>query len=156
MNIQIFGTKKSFDTKKAQRYFKERRIKFQFIDLKEKEMSKGELQSVMRAVGGIDVVIDPGAKDQDAVALITYLAESQKFDKLLENQQVLREPIVRNGAKATVGYCPDVWRPVGASAREWFCQIQKKCDRRPLLGAPFCRMGMRKRKNERPCDAWLG
>ena len=46
MNIQIFGTKKSFDTKKAQRYFKERRISFQFIDLKEKGMSKGELQSV--------------------------------------------------------------------------------------------------------------
>ena len=110
MNIQIFGTKKSFDTKKAQRYFKERRIKFQFIDLKEKEMSKGELQSVMRAVGGIDAVIDPNAKDQDTVALITYLAESQKFDKLLENQQVLREPIVRNGAKATVGYCPATWK----------------------------------------------
>lgn len=109
MNIQIFGTKKSFDTKKAQRYFKERRIKFQFIDLKEKEMSKGELQSVMRAVGGIDAVIDPDAKDQDAVALITYLAESQKFDKLLENQQVLREPIVRNGREATVGYDPDAW-----------------------------------------------
>ncbi len=110
MNIQIFGTKKSFDTKKAQRYFKERRIKFQFIDLKEKEMSKGELQSVMRAVGGIDAVIDSDAKDQDTVALITYLSESQRFDKLLENQQVLREPIVRNGAKATVGYCPDAWK----------------------------------------------
>lgn len=110
MNIQIFGTKKSFDTKKAQRYFKERRIKVQFIDLKEKEMSKGELQSVMRAVGGIDAAIDPNAKDQDTVALITYLAESQKFDKLLENQQILREPIVRNGQKATVGYCPDVWK----------------------------------------------
>ena len=54
MNVQIFGTKKSFDTKKAQRYFKERRIKVQFIDLKEKEMSKGELTSVMQAVGGID------------------------------------------------------------------------------------------------------
>lgn len=110
MNIQIFGTKKSFDTKKAQRYFKERRIKFQFIDLREKGMSKGELQSVMRAVGGIEALVDPDAKDQDAVALITYLAESQKFDKLLENQQVLREPVVRNGAKATVGYCPDVWK----------------------------------------------
>ena len=110
MNIQIFGTKKSFDTKKAQRYFKERRIKVQFIDLKEKEMSKGELQSVMRAVGGIDAVVDENAKDQDTVALITYLAESQKFDKLLENQQILREPIVRNGQKATVGYCPDIWK----------------------------------------------
>ncbi|WP_072414636.1 arsenate reductase family protein [Collinsella phocaeensis] len=109
MNIQIFGTKKSFDTKKAQRWFKERRIRFQFIDLKEKGMSKGELTSVMRAVGGIEGLIDPAAKDQDAVALITYLAESQKFDKLLENQQVLREPIVRNGRAATVGYDPDAW-----------------------------------------------
>lgn len=110
MNIQIFGTKKSFDTKKAQRYFKERRIKFQFIDLREKEMSKGELQSVMRAAGGLDALIDPKAKDQDTVALITCLAESQKFDKLLENQQVLREPIVRNGKQATVGYEPDTWK----------------------------------------------
>lgn len=110
MNIQVFGTKKSFDTKKAQRYFKERRIKFQFIDLREKEMSKGELQSVMRAVGGLDALIDPKAKDQDTVALITYLAESQKFDKLLENQQILREPIVRNGKQATVGYEPDTWK----------------------------------------------
>ena len=110
MNIQIFGTKKSFDTKKAQRYFKERRIKFQFIDLREKEMSKGELQSVMRAVGSLDALIDPKAKDQDTVALITYLAESQKFDKLLENQQILREPIVRNGKQATVGYEPDTWK----------------------------------------------
>ena len=110
MNIQIFGTKKSFDTKKAQRYFKERRIKFQFIDLKEKGMSKGELESVMRCVGGIDDVLDRDAKDQDTVALITYLAESQKFEKLLENQQVLREPIVRNGRQATVGYQPDVWK----------------------------------------------
>lgn len=110
MNIQIFGTKKSFDTKKAQRYFKERRIKFQFIDLKEKGMSKGKLESVMRCVGGIDGVLDRDAKDQDTVALITYLAESQKFEKLLENQQVLREPIVRNGRQATVGYQPDVWK----------------------------------------------
>lgn len=110
MNIQIFGTKKSFDTKKAQRYFKERHIKFQFIDLREREMSKGELQSVMRAVGGLDALIDPKAKDQDTVALITYLAESQKFDKLLENQQILREPIVRNGKQATVGYEPDTWK----------------------------------------------
>lgn len=110
MNIQIFGTKKSFDTKKAQRYFKERRIRFQFIDLKEKGMSKGELTSVMRAVGGIDAVLDPKAKDQDTLALIQHLVESQKFDKLLENQQVLREPIVRNGQKAAVGYAPDVWK----------------------------------------------
>lgn len=109
MNIQIFGTKKSFDTKKAQRWFKERRIKFQFVDLHEKEMSKGELASVMQAAGGIGGLIDPKAKDREAVALITCLAASQKFDKLLENQQVLREPIVRNGKRATVGYEPDTW-----------------------------------------------
>lgn len=85
--------------KKAQRYFKERRVKFQFIDLKEKGMSKGELESVARAVGGIDAVIDPKAKDAD-----------QKFEKVLDNQQILREPIVRNGRQATVGYEPDVWK----------------------------------------------
>ena len=110
MNIQIFGTKKSFDTKKAQRYFKERRVKFQFIDLKEKGMSKGELESVARAVGGIDAVIDPKAKDADTVALVQYLAADQKFEKVLDNQQILREPIVRNGRQATVGDEPDVWR----------------------------------------------
>ena len=110
MNIQVFGTKKSFDTKKAQRYFKERRVKFQFIDLKEKGLSKGELESVCRAVGGIDALVDPKAKDQDLVALLAYLASDQKFDKLLENQHVLAEPIVRNGKQATVGYAPDVWK----------------------------------------------
>ena len=154
MNIQIFGTKKSFDTKKAQRYFKERRIKFQFIDLKEKEMSKGELQSVMRAVGGIDAVIDPDAKDQDTVALITYLAESQKFDKSCASPSCAtapRRPWVTAPIPGRAGS-----RPAAASARERLCQIQKKCDRRPLLGAPFCRMGMGKRKKERPCDAWPG
>ena len=109
MNIQIFGTKKSFDTKKAQRWFKERRIKFQFIDLREKEMSAGELRSVMQAVGGIDALVDPKAKDEEALALVQHLAESQRFDKLLENQQLLREPIVRNGRAATVGHCPDTW-----------------------------------------------
>lgn len=103
-------TKKSFDTKKAQRYFKERRVKFQFIDLKEKGMSKGELESVARAVGGIDAVIDPKAKDADTVALVQYLAADQKFEKVLDNQQILREPIVRNGRQATVGYEPDVWK----------------------------------------------
>lgn len=110
MNIQVFGTKKSFDTKKAQRYFKERRIPFQFVDLREKGLSKGELQSVARAVGGIDALLDEKAKDQDALALVQHLAESQRFEKLLENQQVLREPIVRNGRQATVGYAPDVWK----------------------------------------------
>lgn len=109
MNIQIFGTKKSFDTKKAQRWFKERRITFQFIDMHEKEMSKGELRSAAQAVGGIDALLNPKSKDEDTLALVQHLAESQRFDKLLENQQLLREPIVRNGRQATVGNRPDVW-----------------------------------------------
>ena len=73
MNIQIFGTTKCFDTKKAQRYFKERNIKVQFINLKEKSMSKGELTSVMQAVGGMDKLIDLKAKDQDIAALEAYM-----------------------------------------------------------------------------------
>ena len=110
MNIQIFGTTKCFDTRKAQRYFKERNIKVQFINLKEKSMSKGELTSVMQAVGGIDKLINPKAKDQDTLALIKYIADEDKFEKLLENQQVLITPVVRNGKQATVGYQPDVWK----------------------------------------------
>ncbi len=109
MNIQIFGTKKSFDTKKAERYFKERRIKYQFIDLKEKGLSRGELTSVAQSVGGIDALVNPKAKDEDLLALLKYLSAEARMEKVLENQQVLVEPIVRNGKKATVGYQPDVW-----------------------------------------------
>lgn len=109
MNIQIFGTKKSFDTKKAERYFKERRIKYQFIDLKEKGLSKGELTSVAQAAGGIDALINPKAKDEDLLALLKYIPADARMEKLLENQHVLNEPIVRNGKKATVGYKPEVW-----------------------------------------------
>ncbi len=110
MNIQIFGTTKCFDTKKAQRYFKERNIKVQFINLKEKSMSKGELISVMQAAGGMDKLINPKAKEQDTLALIKYIADEDKFEKLLENQQVLITPVVRNGKQATVGYQPDIWK----------------------------------------------
>ena len=110
MNIQIFGTGKCFDTKKAQRYFKERNIKFQFIDLKEKGMSKGEYTSVKQAVGGRDNLIDPKCKDKDLLALITYISEEDKDEKILENQKILLTPIVRNGKQATVGYKPEIWK----------------------------------------------
>ena len=110
MNIQIFGTKKSFDSKKAERYFKERRIKYQYIDMKEKGLSKGELASVAQAVGGLDALIDPDCKDVQLVALVKYLPPEQRMEKVLENQQILRTPIVRNGRQATVGYQPDVWK----------------------------------------------
>ncbi len=110
MNIQIFGTKKSADTRKAERFFKERGIKFQFVALKEKGLSKGEFNSVKQAVGGIDKLIDENAKDKDTLALIKYTADEDKEEKLLENQQILVQPIVRNGKQATVGYQPDIWK----------------------------------------------
>ncbi len=110
MNIQIFGSKKDFDTKKADRYFKERGIKVQFIDMKEKGMSKGEFTSICQAVGGYQNLIDPNCKDKDLLALITYIAEEDKVEKILENQKIIRTPVVRNGRQATVGYQPDVWK----------------------------------------------
>ena len=110
MNIQIFGTKKSADTRKAQRYFQERRIKFQFVDLSQKGMSKGEFESVASVVGGQDAMIDENCKDQKTLTLIKYLVPDQKLEKILENQQVLKQPVVRNGKQATLGYQPDVWK----------------------------------------------
>lgn len=110
MNIQIFGTKKCFDTKKAERYFKERNVKYQFIDMKEKGMSKGEYNSVKQAVGGLEAMLDEKCKDKDLLTLIKYISDEDKDDKVLENQKVLKTPIVRNGKQATVGYEPDVWK----------------------------------------------
>ena len=110
MNIQIFGTKKNFDVKKAERFFKERGIKYQFIDMKEKEMSRGEFNSVCQAVGGYEKLIDDKCKDKDLLALIKYIADEDKCEKILENQKVIKTPIVRNGKQATVGYEPEVWK----------------------------------------------
>ena len=110
MNIQIFGSKKSADTRKAERFFKERGIKFQFVDMKEKGLSKGEFNSVKQAVGGIDNMLDENAKDQDTLALVKHIVAEDKEEKILENQQILILPIVRNGKKATVGYKPEVWK----------------------------------------------
>ena len=108
--IQVFGTKKCNDTKKAERFFKERNIKFQFIDMKEKGMSKGELTSVAAVNGGISGMVDPDAKDKDALALFKYIAEEDKLSKLLENQQIIKTPVVRNGKQSTLGYQPEVWK----------------------------------------------
>ena len=110
MNIQIFGTKKCFDSKKAERYFKERGIKYQFIDMKEKGMSRGEFNSVKQAVGGTDQLINTDSKDKDLIALLSYLSDEDKEEKLLENPQIIRTPVVRNGKKATLGYCPEIWK----------------------------------------------
>lgn len=107
MNIQIFGKSKCFDTKKAERYFKERRIKYQFVDVVKFGMSRGELSSVKNAVG-LETMIDTNDEDYP---LVQYLASNEaKLDKLYEIPYLIKTPIVRNGKQATVGYCPDVWK----------------------------------------------
>lgn len=109
MNIQIFGTSKSADTRKAERYFKERRIKFQSIDMKKYGMSGGEFDSVLRAVGGIENLVDWDGKSPE-LDIIRYLADTRdKEDRVFENQMLIKMPVVRNGKKATVGYCPEIW-----------------------------------------------
>lgn len=109
MNIQIFGKNKCFDTKKAERYFKERRIKFQSIDLIRFGMSGKEFDSVLRAVGGIDHLIDWDSKDPE-VTLMKYMDDKRaKEDKVFDNPKLMKTPIVRNGKFATVGFCPEIW-----------------------------------------------
>ncbi|MBR4109969.1 MAG: ArsC family transcriptional regulator [Oscillospiraceae bacterium] len=109
MNIQIFGKNKCFDTKKAERYFKERRVKYQMVDLLRYGLSGKEFNAVLRGVGGIDQLIDWEAKDPD-VSLMKYMDDKiAKEDKVFDNPKLMRTPIVRNGKEVTVGYCPEVW-----------------------------------------------
>lgn len=107
MNIQIFGTKKCQDTRKAERYFKERKIAYQFIDLTVRGLSKGELEKVKGALG-IDNLIDKEGKEY-AKRNLKYMVHSQT-EMLLTYPLLFKTPIVRNGAKATVGYSPEVWK----------------------------------------------
>ncbi|MDR0490098.1 MAG: ArsC family transcriptional regulator [Oscillospiraceae bacterium] len=107
MNIQIFGKSKCFDTKKAERYFKERRIKFQRIDMIGVGMSRGEFSSVKAAVG-IKAMTDGTASGAEILDYLAYDADRE--EKLFENPAFIKTPIVRNGKMATVGYCPEIWK----------------------------------------------
>lgn len=109
MNIQIFGKSKCFDTKKAERYFKERRIKYQSVDLMRFGLSGKEFDSVLRAVGGIDNLIDWNSKSEQ-ITLMKYMEDTRtKEDKVFDDPALIKTPIVRNGKQATVGYCPEIW-----------------------------------------------
>jgi len=109
MNIQIYGKSKCFDTKKAERFFKERNIKYQYVDILKYGLSRGEYESVKKAVGGMDALIDEKSKAFEG-QYIKYLArEDDKEQRLLNNPAMFKTPIVRNGRKATIGYQPDVW-----------------------------------------------
>jgi Spx/MgsR family transcriptional regulator len=108
MNIQIFGTKKCFDTKKAERFFKERNIKFQFIDLNEKSMSKGEFNSILNSINITDL-INTKSKEYTKLNFNNIRSAEIKAELLLKNQKVMNTPIVRNGKEATVGYKVEAW-----------------------------------------------
>ena len=107
MNIQIFGKAKCFDTKKAERYFKERRIKYQFVDILRFGMSRGELNAVKNAVG-LEAMVD--TEDEDYPLFQHPAGNEAKLEKLYEVPYLIKTPIVRNGKQATVGYCPEVWK----------------------------------------------
>lgn len=108
MNIQIYGRSKCFDTKKAERYFKERKIKYQYIDLERYGLSKRELESVKASVG-LDPLINCKAKEYTTLNL-QYVGSHMREEILLKNPKLYVSPIVRNGKHATVGYRPEVWK----------------------------------------------
>ena len=109
MNIQIFGKAKCFDTKKAERFFKERRLRFQSVDIVKYGLSKGEYLSVKSAAGGMDALIDESSKEYET-QFIKYIGDKSDIEeRLLENPGMFKTPIVRCGKKATVGYKPDIW-----------------------------------------------
>jgi arsenate reductase-like glutaredoxin family protein len=110
MNIQIFGKPKCFDTKKAERYFKERGIKFQFIDILRYGLSKGEYTSVKQALGSFHALIDDKSQAYQDLYIRHLASDSAKEDKLIENPALFKTPIVRNGKAATVGFAPDIWK----------------------------------------------
>lgn len=109
MNIQIYGANKCFDTKKAERYFKERNIKYQYIDLFRYGLSKGEFQSVKSSVG-LNDLINMKAKDYEKLNLHHIRGNDIREDIVFKNPKLLNTPIVRNGKQATVGYKPEVWK----------------------------------------------
>ena len=109
MNIQIFGKSKCFDTKKAERYFKERRVKYQFVDLIKYGLSGKEFDAVVRGVGGIDNLIDWNNKSQDITNMKYMDSKVAKEDIVFDDPALMRTPNVRNGKLVTVGYCPEVW-----------------------------------------------
>jgi len=107
MNIQIFGTKKSNDTRKAERFFKERNIQFHFRDLNEKGISKGELDNISHAIP-IDELIDKEGKQYQKRNLSFMVFDVE--EELLNDALLFKMPIVRNGKLATIGYQPEIWK----------------------------------------------
>ena len=109
MNIQIFSGKKNFDTQKAERYFKERSVRFQRIDLNRQGLSKGELSAVKQVVG-LSAMIDAQSPEYQSLNMAYHGLSPMAEELLLTHPALLKTPIVRNGRQASVGYCPEIWQ----------------------------------------------
>lgn len=108
MNIQIYGSKKCFDTKKAERYFKERNIKFQSINLHQFGMARAVFESAKKCIS-VEDMINRKAKAYTKLYM-DYIDEAKRESTLFENPALFATPIVRNGKAFTLGFCPDIWK----------------------------------------------
>lgn len=108
MNIQIYSGKKNFDTQKAERYFKERRIPVQMMDLKKHPLGEREIRLMLQQVG-MEKLIDREDKKAKEHPACYYNQESLLIPAIQEAPWLLKTPIVRNGNRVTVGYQPEIW-----------------------------------------------
>ena len=111
MNVQLFGTKKCPETRKAERYFKERGVKLHLVDLAQKGMAAGELRNVAARVGGIEALVDRAGKRYLEKGLAYAAPTGPRIEQMLvDDPLLLRTPIVRSEGRATVGYLPEIWK----------------------------------------------
>ena len=109
MNIQIYVSKKNPDVLKAERFFKERRIPYQLMDLKKHKLGQKELDTFIRAVGAQALVDREGKKALERP--VAHMSDERYIAAaLLDDPSALRTPIVRNGAKVTVGADEETWK----------------------------------------------
>lgn len=107
LNIQIFGTPKCSDTRKAERFFSDRKIQFHFRDLNEKGISKGELENIARVIPVEDLIDREGKQFRKRnLAYMRFNLE----EELLSDALLFKTPIVRFGREATLGYQPEIWK----------------------------------------------
>jgi arsenate reductase len=106
MALQIFGTKKGGDTRKAERFFKERGVRYQFIDLSEKGISPGELRAVSQAAGR-DALVDTDSASYKKRGLAHMDFDPE--EEILRDPLLLRAPVVRDGPRAVIGADPKAW-----------------------------------------------
>jgi len=110
MEVQIFGVKKSADTRKALRFFAERRVKTHFVDLDERAASLGELKRFVQRFG-LDRLIDRDSRRIDELGLRhARLSDERWLEKLADEPHLLTMPLVRNGNALTIGLAEQDWK----------------------------------------------